>query len=325
MHHVAETDAGRAALLPRVLKIRTEDWPHRDRLSMFRDNVGRDQVTVEIVGDEPFRIDGKIVKLPGLGLVSARRSALRSDFRDGHDRLTINLGGDALASQKGREFVLHTGDAVAFTGPEVGSVTTSTRGRLATIEFERGSLHCLLGDPARSCARRIPALAPALLLLRCYLNAISAFDLLGDGTVRRLAIEHVHDLAALAAGAGRDAEEVAKRRGVRAARLEALRQDILSRLDGELRLGGLAARHGLSPRYVRMLFESQGTSFSDFVRKERLKRARHMLLNPRFDQLRISEIAYEVGFNDLSYFNRSFRGRFGMSPGELRALNRSPV
>ena len=312
-------------MLPRVLKIRTDDWPERDRLSMFRDTVGGDQVTVELVGDEPFRIDGKVVKLPGLGLVSARRSALRSDFRDGDDRVTINLGGDALASQKGREFVLNTGDAVAFTGPEVGSVTTSTNGRLATIQFERGSLHRLLGDSAQSCARRIPARAPALLLLRRYLNAISAFDLLGEGTVRPLAIEHVHDLAALAVGAGRHAEDVAKGRGVRAARLEALREDILSRLHGELTLGDVAARHGFSPRYVRMLFESQGTSFSEFVREERLKRARHMLLSPRFDQLRISEIAYGVGFNDLSYFNRSFRGRFGMSPGELRALNPSPV
>jgi AraC-like DNA-binding protein len=325
MHHAAETDAGRTAMLPRVLKIRTDDWPERDRLSMFRDTVGGDQVTVELVGDQPFRIDGEIVKLPGLGLVSARRSALRSDFRDGDDRVTINLGGAALASQKGREFVLNTGDAVAFTGSEVGSVTTSTSGRLATIEFERGSLHRLLGDSAQSCARRIPARAPALLLLRRYLNAISAFDLLGEGTVRPLAVEHIHDLAALAVGAGRHAEDVAKGRGVRAARLEALREDILSRLHGELTLGDVAARHSLSPRYVRMLFESQGTSFSEFVREERLKRARHMLLSPRFDQLRISEIAFGVGFNDLSYFNRSFRGRFGMSPGELRALNQSPV
>ena len=39
---------------------------------------------------------------------------------------------------------------------------------------------------------------------------------------------------------------------------------------------------------------------------------------PALDYLRISEIAYEVGFNDLSYFNRAFRRRFGHSPGEAR-------
>ena len=68
-----------------------------------------------------------------------------------------------------------------------------------------------------------------------------------------------------------------------------------------------------------MLFESEGTSFTDFIREERLQRARSKLLSSRFDHLRISEIAYEVGFNDLSYFNRAFRRRFGQSPGQLRA------
>jgi len=92
MHHTAETDAGRTAMPPRVLKIRTDDWPERDRLSMFRDTVGGDQVTVELVGDQPFRIDGKIVKLPGLGLVSARRSALRSDFRGKADVASSLVG-----------------------------------------------------------------------------------------------------------------------------------------------------------------------------------------------------------------------------------------
>jgi AraC-like DNA-binding protein len=43
-----------------------------------------------------------------------------------------------------------------------------------------------------------------------------------------------------------------------------------------------------------------------------------MLASPRFDHLRIGEIAYEVGFNDLSYFNRLFRRHFGMSPSEAR-------
>jgi AraC-like DNA-binding protein len=68
-----------------------------------------------------------------------------------------------------------------------------------------------------------------------------------------------------------------------------------------------------------MLFEQDGTSFTAFVREQRLLRARAMLVSPRFDHKRIGEIAYEVGFNDLSYFNRTFVQRFGMTPGEARA------
>ena len=43
-----------------------------------------------------------------------------------------------------------------------------------------------------------------------------------------------------------------------------------------------------------------------------------MLLSRRFNDKSISEIAYEVGFDDLSWFNRMFRRSFGVVPGGLR-------
>jgi AraC-like DNA-binding protein len=194
--------------------------------------------------------------------------------------------------------------------------------RLATVEFPDGALTALLRDPGLSSGRRISARTPSLLLLRQYLNAVWRLDALGSPRLRSVAIAHIHDLAALTLGAGRDAEEIAGGRGARAPRLQSIKSDVLVRLDRELTLGDVAARQRLSPRYVRMLFASEGTSFSEFVRDERLKRAHSMLLSPRFDHCRISEIAYEIGFNDLSYFNRTFRRRFGMSPGEVRQISR---
>jgi AraC-like DNA-binding protein len=299
----------------RVTRVRTDDWPERERLSMFRDNVSRDSVLIEPLPDSPFRIHGTLMRFPGLGLVSVRRSALRSDFADGSDRLMINLGAPALAAQCGREMVLEGGDAVALTGPDIGCFTTSGAARIATVEFTDGSLSRLLRD---ALPRRIARAAPALQLLRSYLNTIWTDDVLSSRAVRPLAIEHIRDLAALAVGASREANEIATGRGFRAARLQAIKNDIVAQLASDLRLGDVAARHQLSARYVRMLFEGEGTSFSEFVREERLKRAHRMLLNPCFDHLRISEIAYGVGFNDLSYFNRAFRRRFGCAPSEVR-------
>jgi AraC-like DNA-binding protein len=304
--------------LLQVIRVCTDDWPERDRLAMFRDHVGRDRVLVEPLPDHAFRIAGHMVKMPGLGLVSVRRSALGSDFADGGDRLMINLGAPALAVQAGREVVLEHGDAVAVSGVDVGRFTTSAVGRIATVEFPDGALARLLKDAG---LRRIEARASALRLLRRYLNAIWADDMLASSRLQQLVVAHVQDLAALAVGASRHAEEIARGRGVRAARLLAVKSDILERLEGECTLAEVAARHGVGPRYVRMLFESESTSFSEFVREERLKRARRMLITPQFDSFRISEIAYQVGFNDLSYFNRTFRRRFGASPGELRQRN----
>ena len=316
MRQGVEIEAANGSVPLRVVRVCTDDWPEQQREAMFRDNVGRDAVLVEPLGDERLRIDGTFVRMPELTLVSSRRSAMRSDFADGLDRLTINLGGDALARQGGREFVLKRGEAVGFTGADLGSLTTASCGRVATIQFANGSLRRLLNDPAPV---SIPAAAPALVMLRRYLNSIFAADLLNAGALRPLAVEHVQDLAALALGAGRPAQEIAFGRGVRAARLQEIKDDVLAALHDELDLPAVAARHRLSPRYVRMLFESEATSFTEFVRHERLKRARAMLLSPRFAHLHISEIAYSVGFNDLSYFNRSFRRRFDCTPGDLRA------
>jgi AraC-like DNA-binding protein len=263
------------------------------------------------------------MKLPGLGLLSGRRSALRSDFADGHDRLVFSLGSDALAKQFGREVVLEPGDAIALSGADWGSLTTSRTGPIATLEFPQGALVPILKDGGTACGRRIPSNSPALRLLWGYLNALHASNGMSASALQPLAITHIYDLAALTLGASREAEEIARGRGMRVARLQAIKIDILDNLDREVSVGYIATRHRLSPRYIRMLFESEGTSFTEFARDERLKRARSKLLSQRFDHLRISDIAYEVGFNDLSYFNRAFRRRYGHSPREIRELRLS--
>jgi AraC-like DNA-binding protein len=68
-----------------------------------------------------------------------------------------------------------------------------------------------------------------------------------------------------------------------------------------------------------MLFEAEGTTFSSFVREQRLLHAFRQLRNPGLDTLSISQIAYGAGFVDLSHFNRCFRSRFGDTPSGVRS------
>ncbi len=86
-----------------------------------------------------------------------------------------------------------------------------------------------------------------------------------------------------------------------------------------LSLGALAARHAISPVYIRKLFEGENTSFTQFVLDERLARVHTMLTDPRLDNRAIGGLALEAGFNDVSYFNRAFRRRYGASPSDVRA------
>jgi AraC-like DNA-binding protein len=44
-----------------------------------------------------------------------------------------------------------------------------------------------------------------------------------------------------------------------------------------------------------------------------------MLADPRRAREKISSIAYDCGFGDVSYFNRMFRRSYGAVPSELRA------
>nr|WP_249779618.1 helix-turn-helix domain-containing protein [Bradyrhizobium sediminis] len=68
------------------------------------------------------------------------------------------------------------------------------------------------------------------------------------------------------------------------------------------------------------MFESEDTSFSDFVREQRLSRAYRILIDRHHLVRTISSIAFDCGFGDLSYFNRSFRQRYGLTPSGVREL-----
>jgi AraC-like DNA-binding protein len=138
--------------------------------------------------------------------------------------------------------------------------------------------------------------------------------------VQRQAVTHVHDLIALALGATREAADAARSRGVRAARLRAIKADIAAHLSSDdLAVAAVAARHRLPVRYVQRLFESEGVTFTDFVLDQRLACAHRLLADPRLAGLKIGMVAAEAGFSDLSYFNRTFRRRYGVTPSGVRA------
>jgi len=126
------------------------------------------------------------------------------------------------------------------------------------------------------------------------------------------------DLVGLALGATRDVAEIAGERGSRAARICAIKADIVQNLDGDVTAAALSSRHRISPRYIRKLFAGENLSLSKFVLRQRLARVHRMLTDPRYADRTIADIALAAGFNDLSTFNRQFRRRFGVTPSDVR-------
>jgi AraC-like DNA-binding protein len=74
----------------------------------------------------------------------------------------------------------------------------------------------------------------------------------------------------------------------------------------------------VSPRYIHMLFEAEGKTFTEYVHEQRLGKAHRMLISPAYAATRIGDIAYAVGFSEQSTFNRLFRQAFGATPSEIR-------
>jgi len=169
-------------------------------------------------------------------------------------------------------------------------------------------------------ARCIPRDAPALSLslLKAYLaNMLDSMD---DPQLVRLYVTHIYDLIALAIGATEEGRQIANQRGVRAARLEAIKGDLIR--NPSISIDWLATQHGISPRYVQMLFEGDGTTFSELALERRLSAEHSMLASPRYETWSVTAIALEAGFGDVLYFNRRFKRRFLTTPTDLRAHSR---
>jgi len=67
--------------------------------------------------------------------------------------------------------------------------------------------------------------------------------------------------------------------------------------------------------FCKMFRRATGINFTDYLSRVRTERAKNLLLNPN---LRVSEIAYEVGFQSLTHFNRVFKRILGQSPTDYR-------
>jgi AraC-like DNA-binding protein/ligand-binding sensor protein len=73
--------------------------------------------------------------------------------------------------------------------------------------------------------------------------------------------------------------------------------------------------------FCKVFRKATGLKFTDYVARVRVEDARTQLLNPN---RRVSEIAYDVGFQSLTQFNRTFKRVFGQSPSEFREHHSTP-
>jgi AraC-like DNA-binding protein len=251
-----------------------------------------------------------------------RHQHTREDVENGNDDLSIhmNLSGLSIVAGRGQEMTLRDGDGVLLSYAEARTITRPGRVDHCIIRIPRASLAPLVHNIDDEVLRPIPRGTGALNLLANYAGTLIDDPAVATPQMRQLVVAQLCDLVAVTLGATRDAAAVAEGRGIRAARLSAIKSDIEAHLaHAGLSPSAVARRQRISDSYIRKLFESDGTSFTEFVLGRRLMRAHHMLADRRWANRSIASIAFECGFGDLSYFNRTFKRLYGTPPSEIRA------
>jgi AraC-like DNA-binding protein len=298
---------------------------HGDAVRSLRDQ-GLTWVTFDPIPDLVCDIDFGIRKLPELGLLSGtvrgvRHVHARLDSGDGDDDFSFHLnvsGLSTVVSHRG-ETTLRDGDAMLLTYSAGRTISRPARVDHRVIRLPRALLRSLVHDIDDAVLRPIPRGTGMLNLLKAYADALFDDPLLSAPDMRQLIMTQLCDLVAVTLGATRDAAATAEGRGVRAARLRAIKTDIEANLAlGDVSAASVARRQNVSDSYIRKLFAGEQTSFSDFVLRRRLVRVHRLLMDPRRVNQSIASLALEAGFGDLSYFNRAFKRFYGATPSEMR-------
>jgi AraC-like DNA-binding protein len=243
------------------------------------------------------------------------------DSGDGNDDFSFHLNVSGLSTVVSRrgETTLRDGDAMLLSYSAGRTINRPALVDHRVIRLPRASLCPLVHEIDDAVLRPIPRGTGMLNLLRGYADALFDDPMLGAPDVRQLLVTQLCDLVAVTLGATRDAAAVAEGRGIRAARLRAIKSDIEAHLThADLSPAVVAKRQRISESYIRKLFEGEGTSFSEFVLTRRLFRVHRLLMDPRRVNQSIASLAFEVGFGDLSYFNRAFKRFYGATPSEIR-------
>lgn len=268
--------------------------------------------------DGPIRYRAELSFLPDMMLVRASVSAVETCTRMGDQHLVVGLpleDGRLELEQRGETVSAVAGEAVLYRPGEIVVTRAPVATEYLALGLLRERLAPLLARRDTDLAGKIEAGTPGLDLLRAYLEALNAE---AGAAEAKLASDHVYNLTAFVLGAT-DAARYSAERGLMAARFQSAKTFIHQHLlDPQLDEKTLAVHLGVSQRYVRKLFALEQTSVTSFVRQERLRRAHHLL---RTSEARITDIAFDCGFNSIATFNRLFRRQFGLKPGDVQRIN----
>jgi len=303
----------------------TSAVPESERLAYWNDTVNGvfDSLAVDR-RDEAFGARMACRRIKDLEVAMVESSAAtvrhlrRGDAADlSRPMLKVHLQdmGASVNRQAGWDTTLGDGEFTLCDGARPYSIDFASTNRMLVLRFPAERLAARLGSVDRFVGRRLGRGARSAMFVSFFRNAWASpgetQDDLWSETVSGVMI----DLLVLALqDSGTETPAALNPEWGR--RLCAHVDEHLH--EPGLRAASIAASFGVTPRYVQMVFAGMATTVSAYILDRRLDRAAERLRRGLRDAP-ISVIAFDVGFQDLSHFSRSFRGRFGVSARQYRA------
>ena len=223
--------------------------------------------------------------------------------------------GSVRKDQFGRSAEIGPGDCVLVDDKEPFTTTTGDGTRLLIVNMPQKWLRAHLPDPEEIAATAITKRTPWGKVLISSLEELSALSAKTKASIGTIAADQI--ALALALVAGQVARDGTTKHAI--ALFRRLRSSLCDRAhESDLRPNDIAEAHGVSVRYMQMIFAANATNYTYELSQIRLARAAEMLRDTRFAHVSISEIAWTCGFSDPSYFARQFRTREKLSPTAFR-------
>lgn len=311
-------------------RLSTEELPRGERVAFLHDFMARHVWSGRrlVPADrETIRVDLEAMALPSDLLVSHGRFTpmrgirARDLLQDGRQNYVWTIQDDEREISVGGKPPIRVaaGDLVLVNE---GTCHECWHGRPTSFDFVSLDRRLLAERAPRidlAASYVIPAAAEGMSLLKDYV-ALLRRNPPGSAKVAEAAARHIYDLTALVLGGTVRGGAERNETSIAAARYRLVQRDVLERLcDRDLDIEAVARRQAVTVRYVQRLFENAGTTFTEFVRGQRLDHAMRLLRERDLAASTITAIAYDVGFSDVSSFNRAFRKRFDATPSEFRA------
>ena len=306
----------------KIARWTTDDVANRDRFAYWREAVCQTFLNVSME-HQPERFAAEIhgrrfgpLRFASFSATAHDVVRERSDIAratDDHFLISLQRTGQSHIAQGDHAITLDPGEIAILDGHRPFRVAFPRPVSRILALIPRAVLESRAPWLRRQSLHKVVLTAPFLDLARVHLQKLTETETLSDSEATLLT-DNLCNLLALATA--RDAAGAMGASNQISAILAYCRRNLS---EPGLSPAAVAGAFGISLRTLHLRFRATGQTFGEWLLANRLELARKVLSGPQQTSGTIADIAFGCGFRDLSHFNRAFRARFGLTPGECRS------